>query len=111
MAGRLVRNISRHTSGDPAAMRVKSRKPLPASVIRRSESGAVATCHMKTDDKKWGTWLTEARAASCTSGYIDMTLAPQRSQIRRPEEHTTELKSLMSISYDVCCVKQKTHIY
>src|SRR3546814_3907375 len=37
-----------------------------------------------------------------------------RSQMhdsRRSEEHTSELQSLMRISYAVFCLKNKTHIY
>src|SRR5690606_12594320 len=65
-AERLARKISRQTSGDPAEIRVKSRNPLPANAMRKSESCADATCHMKTDERKCGTWLTEASTASCT---------------------------------------------
>src|SRR3546814_2571901 len=32
-------------------------------------------------------------------------------QLRRSEEHTSELQSLMRISYAVFCLKQKTHIH
>src|SRR3546814_5536078 len=33
------------------------------------------------------------------------------SQMRRSDEHTSELQSLMRISYAVFCLTQKTHIY
>src|SRR3546814_10371464 len=32
-----------------------------------------------------------------------------RQSVRRSEEHTSELQSLMRISYAVFCLKQKTH--
>src|SRR3546814_1864592 len=34
-----------------------------------------------------------------------------RDQIRRSEEHTSELQSLMRISYAVFCLKKKKQIY
>src|SRR3546814_8022323 len=36
--------------------------------------------------------------------------ASAAARIERSEEHTSELQSLMRISYDVSCLKQKTHI-
>src|SRR3546814_9708928 len=36
--------------------------------------------------------------------------APGRSEMLRSEEHTSELQSLMRISYAVFCLKQKPHI-
>src|SRR3546814_10519712 len=33
-----------------------------------------------------------------------------RTTVRRSEEHTSELQSLMRISYAVFCLKKKTHI-
>src|SRR3546814_6592395 len=42
------------------------------------------------------------------SGPTRLTLrAPPRSAQRRSEEHTSELQSLMRISYDVLCLKKK----
>src|SRR3546814_1496781 len=37
------------------------------------------------------------------------TSAAHRSSTSRSEEHTSELQSLMRISYAVFCLKQKTH--
>src|SRR3546814_9793771 len=34
----------------------------------------------------------------------------QGRPLRRPEEHTSELQSLMRISYDVFCLKKKTQL-
>src|SRR3546814_9210460 len=33
------------------------------------------------------------------------------ADIARSEEHTSELQSLMRISYDVCCLKKNTNMY
>src|SRR3546814_8316951 len=40
--------------------------------------------------------------------YIFMTVAGKGSGDRRSEEHTSELQSLMRISYAVFCLKKKT---
>src|SRR3546814_2830710 len=37
------------------------------------------------------------------------SFAPNPVSIRRSEEHTSELQSLMRISYAVFCLKKKTH--
>src|SRR3546814_9303480 len=49
-----------------------------------------------------------SRVARITSSLS----SARRTAIRRPrsEEHTSELQSLMRISYDVFCVKKKTQI-
>src|SRR3546814_7778759 len=36
-----------------------------------------------------------------------LSAARERAQLIRSEEHTTELQSLMRISYDVLCLKKK----
>src|SRR3546814_2069455 len=42
------------------------------------------------------------------SGGTPAACGPWRSIMPRSEEHTSELQSLMRISYAVCCVKKKT---
>src|SRR3546814_6843335 len=42
------------------------------------------------------------------SGF-DRTLSERREATLRSEEHTSELQSLMRISYAVFCLKKKTH--
>src|SRR3546814_1024214 len=39
------------------------------------------------------------------------TIAGSKIQLRRSEEHTSELQSLMRISYAVFCLKKKNYIY
>src|SRR3546814_4464534 len=41
-------------------------------------------------------------------GWYTEILAPYLA--KRSEEHTSELQSLLRISYDVCCLKQKTEM-
>src|SRR3546814_1543585 len=48
--------------------------------------------------------LLEHRGFSCPIGGHDQC---QRSALRRSEEHTSELQSLMRISYAVFCLKKK----
>src|SRR3546814_4414878 len=53
--------------------------------------------------------LTVSSAAASTISATT-TFAPRRARIRaaRSEEHTSELQSLMRISYAVFCLKKKT---
>src|SRR3546814_6369389 len=46
-------------------------------------------------------------AASRGSPVSEMTLAPKSTFMKRSEEHTSELQSLMRISYAVFCLKKK----
>src|SRR3546814_3404538 len=48
-------------------------------------------------------------SAAITASHIAVVDAlPPRSAVRRSEEHTSELQSLMRISYAVLCLKKKT---
>src|SRR3546814_1386778 len=52
------------------------------------------------------------RVGSSARGYHALSLACRVSQLRarlRSEEHTSELQSLMRISYAVFCLKKKKH--
>src|SRR3546814_10248444 len=62
-------------------------------------------------------FVAEPEAASCSGAQDARATAPARSQLRsghrhytflRSEEHTSELQSLMRISYAVLCLKKKT---
>src|SRR3546814_6766316 len=50
-------------------------------------------------------WQGEDNYAARNAGMLGIAAAPPRS-----EEHTSELQSLMRISYAVFCLKKKTHI-
>src|SRR3546814_9101491 len=43
------------------------------------------------------------------SGYIAIPVLKAYLQVQRSEEHTSELQSLMRISYTVYCLKKKKH--
>src|SRR3546814_5855462 len=50
--------------------------------------------------------LAPYQAFMCKDGYM---LAGATNDLARSEEHTSELQSLMRISYAVFCLKKKTH--
>src|SRR3546814_1635742 len=63
-------------------------------------------------------WRSSGQATSCLHregrrgrewALSACSFAPEPPDIRRSEEHTSELQSLMRISYAVFCLKQKTH--
>src|SRR3546814_9977040 len=47
----------------------------------------------------------------CAGGSHRLRNVPWNSASLRSEEHTSELQSLMRISYAVFCLKKKTHIH
>src|SRR3546814_10017262 len=51
----------------------------------------------------------KGRADSCAAHRPIAAAAPSRSASRRSEEHTSELQSLMRISYAVFCLKKKKY--
>src|SRR3546814_6781689 len=62
--------------------------------------------------KHGDTIVTEAGAicAYLADAFPDKGLAPPLADPRRSEEHTSELQSLMRISYAVFCLKKKTQM-
>src|SRR3546814_5323064 len=64
-------------------------------VIRRGQS---SFGHQNENRKRWPL----AHDSSATS-----SACPDQFDARRPEEHTSELQSLMRISYAVFCLKKK----
>src|SRR3546814_7917944 len=61
----------------------------------------------------WQVAVSEtARGAGLAGRMIDMLLArPSAAGARRSEEHTSELQSLMRISYAVFCLKKNTRTH
>src|SRR3546814_4300998 len=65
-----------------------------------------------------GLWLRRWLALGvawgvCLAGWLGVALIPNsyESKARRSEEHTSELQSLMRISYAVFCLKKKQKTY
>src|SRR3546814_10215814 len=61
---------------------------------------------MRMGDLIAGTWVVMARRARLDR---DIAAADAAQAIVRSEEHTSELQSLMRISYAVFCLKKKKH--
>src|SRR3546814_8467615 len=70
----------------------------------------------RAPDTVMGSSAMKARAAfqsSTSTRYVDPTKSPPSAKVvptakMRSEEHTSELQSLMRISYAVFCLKKKT---
>src|SRR3546814_8906226 len=77
-----------------------------AEVLNRSSSRASAPrgrCTHTADRPRRRSRRTTASASAHPAGCTDIPDGP------RSEEHTSELQSLMRISYAVFCLKKKTH--
>src|SRR3546814_9075430 len=63
------------------------------------------------DDYKWKTsdWIIQEIGLAFGRG-LDVILLVEEGVRSRSEEHTSELQSLMRISYAVFCLKKKTQI-
>src|SRR3546814_3203271 len=95
---------------------------FPYTTLFRSNAGSSATSRQRGRESP-----STARSAACCSSRGSRPHRPARRRssevhwhfvgfARRSEEHTSELQSLMRISYAVFCLKkkttqQKTHMY
>src|SRR3546814_4933670 len=91
----------------------------PASAASQRET-IMPRCKMGMD----ANGLSRHRTAACTGMVTSVrsriakaiwdngvrTAVDRHQGCRRSEEHTSELQSLMRISYDVFCLKKKKHI-
>src|SRR3546814_5093173 len=76
---------------------------LPCSAIRRISSGdAMTRCRFRLDSRP-------RRSQPATIRLTVWSVVPAISAISRSEEHTSELQSLMRISYAVFCLKKKNN--
>src|SRR3546814_1135163 len=82
---------------------------LPSPLARRVPAGAAtvhAPAHPRDDERA-------ARRRRCRARPVgelrDVAGGPQHAMGRRSEEPTSELQSLMRISYAVFCLKNKTY--
>ena len=89
ICARFAIKMSCHISGSLAAMRVKSRKPGPASDKKSAAFFCAVMLFIMANASKCGKWLTAAKAASCASGDILCTLQPKAVQI---DLRTAELR-------------------
>src|SRR3546814_2155676 len=65
------------------------------------------TCRGRERDRH-GDSLTRTRARPCVSQVVEISGRIEGWTVCRSEEHTSELQSLMRISYAVFCLKKKT---
>src|SRR3546814_4796473 len=71
------------------------RSSTPPTMMSHSASASVASCNLHARARKRGAATSPRTIRSATSAF-------------RSEEHTSELQSLMRISYAVFCLKKKT---
>src|SRR3546814_7959160 len=68
---------------------------------------AVGRCHAGISQSSTVGGARAGRAARARSGFSSKARHPYPCDGRRSEEHTSELQSLMRISYAVFCLKKK----
>src|SRR3546814_6675027 len=90
----------------PLAPRRSTQSIVKAASLSISAFPGVSTKRRKSE--KFGIELDGAPSRSRNSSTV-----PDHVGLRRPrsEEHTSELQSLMRISYAVLCLKKKKHIH
>src|SRR3546814_3037263 len=93
-----------HGRQHPSARLRARRHPHPRGPPRRSRPVAAAVACLQR--VLWTALGTEGRATGGAGGDGGNLGALLRRR-RRSEEHTSELQSLMRISYDVFCLKKK----
>src|SRR3546814_3580039 len=79
------------------------------------QDGPMSTRPRTLYEKIWDAHVVDRREDGTCLIYIDRHLvhevtSPQAFEGLRSEEHTSELQSLMRISYAVFCLKKKTNI-
>src|SRR3546814_2694213 len=90
-------------------------QPLPARlVLRRGENGGVAHAKSVWIWRRIVSRIAAARSLDSPGSVTVLLCVPEvwtircdRPNQRRSEEHTSELQSLMRISYAVFCLKKK----
>src|SRR3546814_8783711 len=81
---------------------------FPYTTLFRSEAGLLQhalACGIEQFDLR--DLCARAAAIACVEAEPAVTVLQRPVQYRRSEEHTSELQSLMRISYAVFCLKKK----
>src|SRR3546814_8474195 len=88
--------------------------PILAQTIAKAGWSKADVKRYLYDHARMAAWRVEA----FTEKWADFRIGSLQRQVNRSEEHTSELQSLMRISYAVFCLKKKnkykchkTHIY
>src|SRR3546814_4196356 len=96
----MIRRPPRSTRTDPL---------FPYTTLFRSNASAPSS---STEDRGAFPVLPVAKASTVSLVEVSLSTVMQEKLVRlaadRSEEHTSELQSLMRISYAVFCLKQKT---
>src|SRR3546814_9924169 len=92
-----------HRRGDPVSA---ARRAALADVAALLSSGLDGTTLVLPVARQWSVAFAQSCSASDRPGS---GRARSVAQCRRSEEHTSELQSLMRISYAVFCLKKKTN--
>src|SRR3546814_3745545 len=98
----MIRRPPRSTRTDtlfPYTTLFRSASKQPASHTDLLPAEIPLSAGMRVNHWKDPTWLTQRSTP----------IRPSRPEAARSEEHTSELQSLMRISYAVFCLKKKKH--
>src|SRR3546814_7743545 len=76
----------------------------PPTTISGSATPSPAGAATATITRAW-------RSPRAAGGFRSSVISPNAASTCRSEEHTSELQSLMRISYAVFCLKKKTNIH
>src|SRR3546814_4384213 len=83
-------------------------QPRP-SLRRRGEGAATYTLQEKVGSGSWATAYSGTAQSKAYSGKASGSYGYRIRACNRSEEHTSELQSLMRISYAVFCLKKKNN--
>src|SRR3546814_6956541 len=99
-------NCARAGSASAVGRSSATSPPKKAATAARSNAGAPKSSSMRSKPR----WL---RRAESTAAPLPSDEDNQRTRrpVHRSEEHTSELQSLMRISYAVFCLKKKKEYY
>src|SRR3546814_4076018 len=101
---RRARRATAHRPGSGPARPLFARRTGGITRCRRPARRKSACEHAHGQDFAWG--LVSRAGVDCPT---PVTGAGQALIVERSEEHTSELQSLMRISYAVFCLKKKKH--
>src|SRR3546814_4109880 len=85
---------------------------FPYTTLFRSLAATAPTSMTASTTSPAGSWPSTARSSPTTTLTPVPSSRPSddlEGRAHRSEEHTSELQSLMRISYAVFCLKKKTH--
>src|SRR3546814_5013537 len=104
--GRTVKNTHHYRDH---AQRIVDLEQAIAALIPHETAAALCAVLKRTSPRIYKDQLVAVRALLRDHQLADTVLVTDLSQRQRSEEHTSELQSLMRISYAVFCLKKKQH--